>query len=118
MTVRINPRGAAVESRADDDDNQRSLHRGRWTSVVLSVLAVVGSFHAMVMIGIEGYRVYRTRQTVSQLELEVASLEREVASLQAILEHGDDRLYREQLARGLGYIFPDETQLVTYPSDR
>ncbi len=115
MTVRVPPR---TETQARGVKRQESLSHGRGISVVLAILAVIGIFHVLIMIGIEGYRAYRTRETVMQLEGRVGALEREHETLRVVIEHGDDPLYREQLARSLGYIFPNEIRVVTHPNNR
>ena len=101
-----------------ESENQEPAGRGWGGSLLLVVLAVIGSFHALTMVGIEGYRAYNTRKALVQLEAEVSTLEYDLNGLELILKHGDDPLYRAQLARNLGYIFPDEKRVITYSEDR
>lgn len=82
----------------------------RW---LLLVLVAFGSVHVLFMIGVEGLRLVRAEMSIERLEREVASLESEAEGLQAIIEHGDDDRYREQLARRQGYMYPDEARIVT-----
>lgn len=65
------------------------------------------------MIGVEAWRLGRAEVSISRLEGEVHALEGEADELSEVIEHGDDRRYREQLARRQGYMFPDETRIVT-----
>ncbi|HEX7003825.1 MAG TPA: septum formation initiator family protein [Trueperaceae bacterium] len=69
--------------------------------------------HLLFMLGVEGIRYFRAQMSIERLEREVADLESEARALQAVIEHGDDQRYREQLARRLGYMYPDEARIVT-----
>ncbi len=85
----------------------------RWGSAIFTLIALIGSFHALVMLGVEAGRLVYTNREVVQLEAEVAALEAETRELAAIVAHKDDPVYREQLARQQGYIGPDETRILT-----
>jgi hypothetical protein len=82
----------------------------RW---LLLLIVSFGSVHVLFMLGVEGLRFARAETAITRLEREVAELEREAAGLGAIIEHGDDERYREQLARRQGYMYPDEVRVVT-----
>ena len=82
----------------------------RW---LLLLLVSFGSMHVVFMLGVEGLRLARAEMSINRLEREVRSLEAEAAGLSAIIEHGDDQRYREQLARRQGYMYPYEARIVT-----
>tara|TARA_Y100001960_G_C14364674_1_gene676106 strand:+ start:34 stop:414 length:381 start_codon:yes stop_codon:yes gene_type:complete len=107
-----------IKESAPEVENKQPVGRGWGGSLLIVVFAVIGSFHAMIMIGIEAYRAYNAREALTQLEVEINALEYELNGLKVILEHGNDPLYHEQLARNLGYIFSDEKRVITYPEDR
>jgi cell division protein FtsB len=83
---------------------------------ILLVLGVVGSIHVLVMLGIEFNRTIEMRQNITRLSTDVTALESEVSELKAVIQHGDDQNYREQLAREQGYAFPDEMRFITLPN--
>ena len=88
-------------------------HPGRWGSTIFTLIAIVGSFHALVMLGVEAGRLVYTNREVAQLETQVQALTAETRELSAIVAHKDDPLFREQLAREQGFIGPDETRILT-----
>lgn len=91
----------------------RALDRGaRLMRMILITLALLGTIQVSFMIVVELRRGYVARAAIEQLELDVAELEAEAARLTAILEHGNDDAYREQLARRQGFIMPDESRVV------
>lgn|SRR5690554_5056755 len=91
----------------------RALDRGaRMMRSILIILAVIGTLHVCFMIVWELRQGWAARQDIARLEQEVAELEAESARLNAIIEHGDNDAYREQLARRQGFIAPDETRVV------
>ena len=110
--------GSEIKESSPEGENKQPVDRGWGGALLLVVLAVIGSFHAMIMIGIEAYRAYTTQKALTQLEVEINTLEYELNGLKVILEYGNDPLYHEQLARNLGYIFSDEKRVITYPEDR
>jgi hypothetical protein len=85
----------------------------RWGSLVFTTLALVGSFHALMMLGVEVGRLIYTNREVVRLEREVSVLEAETSELAAIVAHKNDPVFREQLARQQGFIGPDETRILT-----
>lgn len=87
--------------------------RQAWGSTIFAVIALVGSFHALLMLGLEVGRLVYTDREVARLEVEVAALAAETQELEAIVAHRDDPVFREQLARQLGFIGPDETRILT-----
>lgn len=93
--------------------SQSSKPRGGWGSVFFTVLALIGSFHALMMLAVEGGRSLYTSREVTRLEADIGALQEEVRSLEAVVAHQDDPVFREQLARSRGFIYPDETRVLT-----
>ena len=91
----------------------RSAAPARGARWLLLLLVAFGSVHLLFMLGVEGLRFMRAQVSIERLEREVAGLEAEARELQAIIDHADDESYREQLARRQGYMYPDETRIVT-----
>jgi hypothetical protein len=88
------------------------LDRGaRTMQVILTVIAVVGTVQVLFMLGVEVNRAVQAAPAIRQLELDVAALQREAARLQAVIDNGDTDVYREQLARRQGFIYPEETRV-------
>lgn len=73
----------------------------------------LGVIHVVFMLGVEGIRYFRGEMAITRLEREVEALESEALQLRSVIEHGDDLAYREQLARRQGYMYPDESRVVT-----
>lgn len=86
---------------------RRSPHR------LLVVLAVVGSLHLFFLVAVELNRGLVHRREITRLEAEVTALRQELDALGEVARHGADRSYRVALARNQGFVFPDETLLVT-----
>ena len=79
---------------------------------ILILLAPVGTLPAAFMIVVELRRGHEARQAIELLEQDIAGLEAAAARLNAIIENGDNDIYREQLARRQGFMMPDETRIV------
>ncbi|UCH27412.1 MAG: hypothetical protein JSV66_07180 [Trueperaceae bacterium] len=79
------------------------------------ILVVLGSVHALFMIGVESYRAVQSHQAISRLHSEIDNLEQDIQVFNAVIENGGDPLYREQLARRQGFIYPEELRIVTVP---
>jgi cell division protein FtsB len=88
------------------------VRRARGAAWLLTFLAVLGSAHALVLVGAELVRNYHVTRSIQTLAADVAELEAEVAGLGEVLEHGTDVRYLEQLARTQGYVYPDEVLIV------
>ncbi len=86
-------------------------------SWIFLVLGIIGSLHVLVMLGIEFNRTLEMRQGITRLSTDVYALESEVSELRAVVEHGDDQVYREQLARQQGFAFPNEMRFITLPNE-
>lgn len=102
---------AAVASGAKSASSA-PVRRSRGSAWLLTFLAVLGSTHALVMVGAELYRNHQITRSIRQLAADVSELEAEVAGLEEVIEHGGDRIYLEQLARRQGYVYPDEILIV------
>jgi hypothetical protein len=85
----------------------------RGARILLLLIVSLGSVHVLFMLAVEGLRLVRSEISIARLEREVSALEREADGLRAVIEHGDDLTYREQLARRQGYMYPDEARIVT-----
>jgi hypothetical protein len=92
---------------------QAGSPKREWGSLFFTVVAVVGAFHALLMVGLETGRWIYTRGEVARLEAEIGVLQAQTYELEAIAEHRYDPVFREQLARAQGFIRPDETRVVT-----
>lgn len=125
----INPRLEARRKAKDEGKGERQEEtllstptlptgqpRMRGVNVLLTALAIIGSIHVLVMMGIELNRMVATQQEITRLTLETTSLEAEVAGLQSVLDNGNNPLYREQLARKAGFAHPDEVRFLSVPN--
>jgi cell division protein FtsB len=128
---RVNPRLEArrkAKNEAEREQQEENLSatptlpagqpRMRGVNVLLTVLAIVGCIHVMIMMGIELNRMVATQQEITRLSLETSTLEAEVAGLQSVLDNGDNPLYREQLARKAGFAYPDEVRYLSVPNSQ
>jgi len=108
------PRGATRIIPPDDPsrDPKRPLRLARGVSLVLVVLAVVGTLQGLVMLSIESRRWWVAAREVARLESELAALRSETADLLEIAERGENLRFREHLARRQGYVYPDEVRYV------
>jgi cell division protein FtsB len=127
----VNPRLEARRKANDESKSERQEEnltatptlpagqpRMRGVNVLLTMLAVVGCVHVLVMMGIELNRMVATQQEITRLSLETTTLEAEVAGLQSVLDNGDNPLYREQLARRAGFSYPDEVRYLSVPNSQ
>ena len=96
----------------------RSLGRkadtpSRSVNLFFLVIAVVGCIHVLAMLSLEISRLVYTDREVARLERDIADLELESTNLKGVTAHQNDAVYREQLARLQGFIYPDEARYVT-----
>ncbi len=84
-----------------------------WGSLFFTVIALVGGFHALLMLGLEGSRLVYTSREVTRLGADISVLQEDIQTLQAVVRHRNDPAFREQLARAQGFIQPDETRILT-----
>lgn len=87
--------------------------RRDWGSLFFTVIALVGGFHALLMLGLEGSRLVYTSREVTRLGADIDVLQEDIRTLQAVVRHRNDLVFREQLARAQGFIQPDETRVLT-----
>lgn len=69
------------------------------------------------MISVEINRIYSRTTMVKHLSSEISSLDNEIDSLKAIIKNQDDQIYLEQLARCIGYAYPNEDRYITIGVD-
>ncbi len=86
-------------------------------NVVLVVLATLGVLQLIYLNLVESDRMLVLTREVPRLEADVARLQAEEQGLLEVAAHSDDALYREQLARMLGFIGPAELRVVTSPGN-
>jgi len=123
MTVRT--RGLRTARDGSRDNPRRNSHRAagsatdkkgpssKGANLILLIIAIVGSLHVISMLGLESWRAVTSKSEIARLEGDIALLEREHAGLQAVVDHADDQLYREHLARCRGFVYPDEVRFIT-----
>lgn len=80
---------------------------------VIVLIATVGTVQLLYLNYVEADRMFVHRREISRLEREVGAMQAERNSLAAIAEHATDDVFREQLARKQGFIFPDELRVIT-----
>jgi hypothetical protein len=88
----------------------------RGVNVLLTVLAILGCVHIMVMMGIELNRMVASQQEIQRLTAETLVLEQQVAGLQSVVDDANNPEFREQLARGAGFAYPDEARWLRLPA--
>ena len=115
MTVRTRSarRRSAPERSVPAQQHKQELQSGKWANLLFLTIAVVGCLHVTAMLGLETWRNVVSRSEIVRLSADVRALEFERDGLQAVIAHADDEVYREQLARCLGFIYPNETRYIT-----
>lgn len=93
--------------------SRRMAATARGAHRVLLVLALVGSVHALFLLGVETWRFVGERRAVAHLQGQVDDLQGQAQRLQRVIDHGNDPVYREELARRQGFMYPDEQRAVT-----
>ncbi len=88
----------------------------RGVNILLTVLAIIGCIHVMVMMGIELNRMVASQQEIKRLTAETQVLEQEGAGLQSVLDNANNPEFREQLARRAGFAYSDEARWLSVPS--
>ncbi len=101
-----------VAAHRDEGDRAASASTANGVTRFLVILAILGSIQAIVMLGVEAHRAVEGQRAIARLNIDIAALEVEAAGLAAVVEHADDPVYREQLARRRGFIYPDEVRVV------
>ena len=102
-----------VATEAEPRPRPRRAAAARGAHRVITVLAVVGSLHALFLLGVETWRFVVERQAVVRLQGQVDQLQRQAQGLRQVIGHADDTRYREDLARRQGYMYPNEQRAVT-----
>ena len=102
---------SVAESRTEDA-RASSANTANGVKRFLMILAILGSIQVIVMLGVEAHRAVEGRRAIARLNIDIAALEVEAAGLAAVVEHADDPVYREQLARRRGFVYPDEVRVV------
>ena len=106
---------ARAGRRSGDEANvgvDGALGAARGVKRFLVVLALLGTIQVVVMLGVEAYRAVEGQRGIARLQEDIVELEAEAEALEAIVQHGDDAAYREQLARRRGFIYPGEVRVV------
>lgn len=83
------------------------------TNLLFLSIAIFGSIHTLTMLTIESFRAINSSREIARLSTDVLYLQDEIVELNAIVAHAGDELYLEQLARCMGYAYPDETRYIT-----
>lgn len=79
---------------------------------------LIGVAHLTFLVAVEANRYLRLGATVDALEADVAANKAEAAELQAVAERANDAVFREQLARMQGFMFPEETRIIVLDEGR
>lgn len=87
--------------------------RRRMPHLIILLIATVGTLQLFYLNFVEADRMFVHRREIARLEREVAALEAERAALEEIALRAHDEVFREQLARKQGFIYPDELRVVT-----
>jgi len=85
---------------------------------LLGVVALIGILQVGFLTFVELDRTIRHRAAIASLEDELQAARAEAEALRAIAERADDATFREQLARGQGFVHADETRVVVLNGDR
>jgi hypothetical protein len=97
--------------RAASTENQREALS---LSVLLTTLLIMaGTFHVVAMIVVETNRWLEARAQVARLESEISTIRADMTSLETQLIYRADDGVLEQLARRQGFIYPNETRVIT-----
>ncbi len=107
------PRGDAQSERPQDPQEEAKGTRPGGAALLLTLLALVGTLHALVMLGVETNRWLYSRGEIARLERDLSNIEGEIGALEAAIAHRYDASYRESLARLQGFVYPDEVRYVT-----
>jgi hypothetical protein len=111
---------AAAAAEAEDRPVERRppLDRGtRRALLALGVIAAIGIVQVGFLAFVEIDRAVRHRAAIASLEAELTQLRAEAEALRAVAERADDETFREQLARGQGFLHPGERRIVVLDGD-
>lgn len=76
-------------------------------------LLLLAGLHLMLMIGVEARRYMRGEQKLNELHQSIEQLQRNIFEQEAIAQHQGDARYMESLARAQGFIYPNESRIIT-----
>ena len=83
-------------------------------SVLLTTLLIMaGTFHVVAMIVIETNRWLEARAQVAYLESNISTIREDMTAIETQLVYRNDDGVLEQLARRQGFIYPNETRIIT-----
>ncbi|WP_457638184.1 septum formation initiator family protein [Oceanithermus sp.] len=82
--------------------------RGRGVYKILYVVFALGTAHLLMLCGVEAQRWLAQKQELKLVEAQTKALAREVAGMREELRRADDPAYMEEMARSLGYVYPNE----------
>lgn len=102
---------ATAESTAPE--SAAAFLRRRGPHPLLVTLALIGCLHAFFLLAVELDRTLVHDREITRLRAEVAALESEASELALIEAHAFDPVFRESLARALGFVYPHERLIVT-----
>ncbi len=113
MPRRLLETPAEPAAEAERRSTRRRTVAARGAHRVITVLALVGSLHALFLLGVETWRFVVEQRAVAQLQRQVTDLKQQSGELQQVIGHAGDQRYREDLARRQGYMYPKEQRAVT-----
>ncbi|MDZ7703056.1 MAG: hypothetical protein U5L04_01055 [Trueperaceae bacterium] len=111
MTIKPSHDPRVMARRTTQAKNQQRSRKARQRIFVVVALVLV--LHVGAMITVEVYRASLSRYEIARLERDLAGLEQERTRLAEVIDHRDDAVFREQLARRQGFVYPDEQRLIT-----
>lgn len=100
------------EAEADAQGATRPARVARGINAVVVGLCLLGSLQVLVMLGIELNRIVHAEREIARLEAELSAIDREADDLLEVASRAGDVVYREQLARRQGYVYPFETRYI------
>lgn len=104
-------RASRAPKRAATSEQQREALS---LSVLLTTLLImVGTFHVLAMIMVETNRWLEARAQIARLEQDIGIIRADMANLKTQLVYREDDGLLEQLARRQGFIYPEETRVIT-----
>lgn len=100
-----------ISRRTVSSDNQREALS---LSVLLTTLLIMaGTFHVVAMIVVETNRWLEARAQIARLERDISTIRADINTLETQLVYRNDDGVLEQLARRQGFIYPNETRVIT-----
>ena len=81
--------------------------------LMTALLIIVGTFHVMAMIVVETNRWLESRAQIARLERDISTIRADMNALETQLVYRNDDGVLEQLARRQGFIYPNETRVIT-----